>query len=86
MGHEIKLQLIRHHLRPRVPRTDGMLLDLAFPDLVSAEGIERVRVLAADGDGGDAAFDGDGEDDLGGAVGGADLDAALGGGEWTAFL
>ena len=63
-----------------------MLLDLAFPDLVSAEGIERVLVLAADGDGGEAAFVGDGEDDLGGAVVGADLDAALGGDKWTAFL
>jgi hypothetical protein len=63
-----------------------MLLDFAFPDLVSAEGIERVFVLAADGDGGDAAAIRDGEDDLGGAVVGADLDAAFGGDELTAFL
>jgi hypothetical protein len=63
-----------------------VLLDFAFPDLVSAEGIERVFVLAADGDGGDAAFVGDGEDDLGGAVVGVDLDAALRSDEWMTFL
>ena len=67
------------------PRTDGVLLDLAFPDLVSAESIERVFVLATDGGGGDAAIVGDGEDGLGGAVV-ADLDAALRSDEWTAFL
>ncbi len=63
-----------------------MLLDFAFPDLVAAEGVERVLVLATNGDGGDAAAIRDGEDDLGGAVVGADLDAALGGDELTAFL
>ncbi len=81
-----KLQLVRHHLRPRAPCTERMLLDLAFPDLGHAEGVERVLVLTADGDSGDATAIRDGEDDLGGAVVGADLDAALRGDELTAFL
>lgn len=62
-----------------------MLLDFAFPDLVAAEGVESVFVLAADGDAGDAATVRNGEDDLSGAVVGADLDTALGGDELTAF-
>ena len=63
-----------------------MLLDLAFPDLAVAEGVEGVFVLAADGDAGDASAIRDGKDDLGGAVVGTDLDAALGGERLATFL
>lgn len=63
------LQLVRHHLHPWRPRTEYLLLDIAFPDLVSAEGVKHVFVFTADGDGVDAAFVGDGEDDLAGMAG-----------------
>ena len=61
------------------------MLHFALPDPVPAEGEERVLVLAAEADAGDAAAVGHGQDDLRGAIVGADLDAAARGDELAAF-
>jgi hypothetical protein len=79
------LQLIGRHLRPRAPRSHRMLLHFALPDLGATEGVERVLVLAAEGDAGDAGAVGDGEDYLGRTIIGADLNAAARRAELTAL-
>jgi hypothetical protein len=63
-----------------------VVLYFAFPDLVAAEGEERVFVFATEGDTSDAASGGDGKDDLPGAVVGADLHAAFRSDELAARL
>jgi hypothetical protein len=62
-----------------------VLLDFAFPYLVSAESEKRVFVLPADGHTSHAATIRHGENDLSGAVVGADLHAALRGDKLAAF-
>ena len=71
-------QLGADDLRPRREGAHRVMLHLAPPDLVAAEGEERVLVLAAEADAEDAGAVGHGEDDLGGAVIGGDLDADAG--------
>ena len=79
------LKLVRSHFHPGRERTQHVLSDLAFPDLVHAEGEERVVLGAADRDACDSAAVGDGENDLSRAVVGTDLNPAASGDELAAF-
>ena len=79
------LQLVRSHFRPRRECTQRVLLDLAFPNVLHAEGEQRVLLGAADCDAGDSAAIGHGEDDLSGPIVGTDLNPAASGDELAAF-